>query len=467
MAHLSYPTLARIVDHLSERLRGHRVQKVRALGIGDFLFECFGDGARTRFRVQVKPGGYRFHLVEEASPSSAELRPGRPESLLMCMRKHLVPSRVEAIEIAPQDRKVTLHLVTKDTSFTLILKAYSNRPNLFLLNAEGRVLDLAYGSPDELPKEGAPPPVVSNERDDDPFANLSGVELHRAVAGQQDDSMDQKKEVTTWATYRRPLSRQLKRSRRRLQKLNKDLEKAGDPDRLRAEAQVLGTALHQVKRGAEEVALPNPGIEGLPDPAVIPLDPALSPQKNMDLKFRRARRAQRTAKHVGEERGRLEAELTRLEALLKRVDDRDESVRSELERPTAKPQRRGPAKNVKKDELSRLAHVHWLDDETRILVGRSSKANDALLRKYAKGNDLWFHVRDGSGSHVFLRPGKQEASPEALRFAAGLAAKYSSLKTEAQVDVIWTECKHVRKRKGAPVGQVQVASTRVVRVAPA
>ena len=122
---------------------------------------------------------------------------------------------------------------------------------------------------------------------------------------------------------------------------------------------------------------------------------------------------------------------------------------------------------MKKDELSRLAHVHWLDDETRILVGRSSKANDALLRKYAKGNDLWFHVRDGSGSHVFLRPGKQEASPEALRFAAALAAKYSSLKTEAQVDVIWTECKHVRKRKGAPTGQVQVASTRVIRVAPA
>jgi predicted ribosome quality control (RQC) complex YloA/Tae2 family protein len=97
-------------------------------------------------------------------------------------------------------------------------------------------------------------------------------------------------------------------------------------------------------------------------------------------------------------------------------------------------------------------------------VGRDATCNDEILRQYARGNDLWFHARDGAGSHVFLRTEGRNPRPEEIRKAAQLAALHSTLKKEAVVDVLWTHCKHVKKPKGAPVGRVQVANGKTIRV---
>jgi len=101
------------------------------------------------------------------------------------------------------------------------------------------------------------------------------------------------------------------------------------------------------------------------------------------------------------------------------------------------------------------------------LVGKSSKANDEMLRRYVWKEDLWLHAKDVSGSHVILKykAGQRFPAPTIER-AAELAAYYSKNKTESLAAVIYTPCKFVRKVKGSAPGAVMVDKESVIMVHP-
>jgi predicted ribosome quality control (RQC) complex YloA/Tae2 family protein len=99
------------------------------------------------------------------------------------------------------------------------------------------------------------------------------------------------------------------------------------------------------------------------------------------------------------------------------------------------------------------------------LVGKNARCNDELTTKIAKGSDLWLHSRDTPGSHVVVqRQRGRELAHETLLDAATLAAHFSKASQEAQVDVMYTEAKYVRKVKGAAPGSVTVAGAKTLRV---
>lgn len=93
-----------------------------------------------------------------------------------------------------------------------------------------------------------------------------------------------------------------------------------------------------------------------------------------------------------------------------------------------------------------------------ILVSRSESFSDPLLRRVARGSDLWFQVRSGSGSRVLLRTSmvkRFKKSPrECMEMAADLAAYFSGLRGDEKVEVMVTDSRHVAKR-GGRVGQMK------------
>jgi len=102
-----------------------------------------------------------------------------------------------------------------------------------------------------------------------------------------------------------------------------------------------------------------------------------------------------------------------------------------------------------------------------ILVGKNSKANDKLTSQYAKKNDLWLHAKGSPGSHVVIKqkPGSNFPKP-VIEKAAELAAYYSKSKGESLCQVLYTESKYVRKRKGSIAGEVIVEKEKVILVEP-
>ena len=104
-----------------------------------------------------------------------------------------------------------------------------------------------------------------------------------------------------------------------------------------------------------------------------------------------------------------------------------------------------------------------------ILVGKQATDNDHLTFNVAEPHDLWLHVAGGTaGSHVVIRNPERSAVPEAVtRCAAALAAWYSKARNAAKVEVHVCRASDVKKTRGAPAGQVQLARYKSVRVAPA
>ncbi len=99
-----------------------------------------------------------------------------------------------------------------------------------------------------------------------------------------------------------------------------------------------------------------------------------------------------------------------------------------------------------------------------ILVGRSAKENDLLTFKVAHKEDWWFHARQLKGSHVILRTGKQTPTKSDLATAAWYAARYSDGKHSQIVPVQYCRRKHLRKPKGGAPGEVLLSQEEVLYI---
>jgi predicted ribosome quality control (RQC) complex YloA/Tae2 family protein len=115
-----------------------------------------------------------------------------------------------------------------------------------------------------------------------------------------------------------------------------------------------------------------------------------------------------------------------------------------------------------------VARVFTSPDGWTVLVGKSAADNDVLSVKLASPQDFWFHVAGQSGSHVVvLNPEKAERLPrDTERFAAGLAAGYSSSRRGGRVAVHAARGEDVRKPRGLAPGQVTLRRFKTLQAEP-
>ncbi len=93
-----------------------------------------------------------------------------------------------------------------------------------------------------------------------------------------------------------------------------------------------------------------------------------------------------------------------------------------------------------------------LENETRIFIGRNNRQNDLIVSKLSSEDDLWFHIKDCTGSHVLLKT--QKLTDELIYKCAKLAKEYSTAKTSTKAGVIYTKRKYLRKPPAAALGYV-------------
>ncbi|CAD5299314.1 MULTISPECIES: NFACT RNA binding domain-containing protein [unclassified Imperialibacter] len=223
-------------------------------------------------------------------------------------------------------------------------------------------------------------------------------------------------------------------------------------------ADVLMANLHQVKEGQEEAVLDN-FYTG--QPVNIKLKRALTPQKNAEIFYRKAKNQKIEIEKLEEAIAAKEAlEETVAEHLLHLEDMTDlKLIRQYI-------QQHGLAKESKQAAINRPFKVFQIG-LYEAWVGTNAKNNDELTLKYATKNDLWLHAKDVPGSHVVLkwRAGQNFPKP-VIEQAAALAAYYSKRKTDTLCPVIFTPKKWVRKPKGAHPGAVIVEREEVIMVEP-
>lgn len=224
-------------------------------------------------------------------------------------------------------------------------------------------------------------------------------------------------------------------------------------------ADLIMANLHAIPPGSEKVLLEN--FYADLKPVEIKLKKDLSPQKNAELLYRKAKN-----QHIEIER--LEAAVQQKQEELRRIQ---ENMREVEATPDLKALRSltaviRPAEREKKDTGALPYYEHQWRGYT-ILVGKNAQSNDMLISKHSHKEDLWLHAKDVAGSHVLLKYQAGKNFPkDVIEYAASLAAYNSKRRNESLCPVIVTPRKFVRKRKGDPAGAVMIEREEVVLVEP-
>lgn len=102
-----------------------------------------------------------------------------------------------------------------------------------------------------------------------------------------------------------------------------------------------------------------------------------------------------------------------------------------------------------------------------VLVGKGDRDNDSLTFGVGRPLDLWLHVAGAPGSHVIVRNPEQldELPRDVVTRAAELAAYHSKARAaRGKIQVHVCRVADVRKRRGAPAGEVQLERWDTLRV---
>jgi predicted ribosome quality control (RQC) complex YloA/Tae2 family protein len=201
----------------------------------------------------------------------------------------------------------------------------------------------------------------------------------------------------------------------------------------------------------------------------VPLDARLSLSQNAQKYFQKAKRSKSAGVEARKRLERLSGRCERAASLLATLSvvEDPEALTSFLKEHASAMEEFGIGEKGEPREAP-LFRVFTVDGGFEVLAGKSSENNDLLTLRHAKPNDLWFHARGSSGSHVILRINSAPGTPgkRAKEQAAAIAAYYSKMKTARLVPVAMTERKYVRKPRGAKPGSVAIEREQVIFAVP-
>ena len=92
---------------------------------------------------------------------------------------------------------------------------------------------------------------------------------------------------------------------------------------------------------------------------------------------------------------------------------------------------------------------------TQISIGRNAKQND-LLWKTADEGHVWFHLYNHSSPHVILHKDIKFLNKSLIKEAALCVKKYSKLKSEKKVKVIYCRIDNLNSTK--TIGMVKLTN---------
>ncbi|MGK9475938.1 NFACT RNA binding domain-containing protein [Melioribacter sp. OK-6-Me] len=268
------------------------------------------------------------------------------------------------------------------------------------------------------------------------------------------------KEKVLTANIRKFVNNELERLSAKLNNLKARIEIGSREDEYANYGNLLLINISALKKGLDKIQVKN--FEG--KEVTIKLDPKLTPQKNIERYFDKAK----SEKIEYEKSIELYNELKNKFDYLKNVDRKLENDLSLDELENIEKQL-GIKKKMELQDKSQPNFRHFLvDGKYHVYVGKDSKNNDELTLRFAKQNDYWFHARSVSGSHVVLRVDnpKEPVPKSVLKKVASLAAYYSKAKSAGLAPVSYTFKKYVVKKKGMEAGKVALLKEEVLLVKP-
>lgn len=453
---------------------------------------------------------WRFSLDAHHTRLTREFRKqggkgGKTKAPAFCqwLRGKLVGGSIVGVTLRhPQllELRVARQIDGETEAFVLLLEMNRRYANLLLLDGSDNLL-IAMRHPSlggrklGPGKPYVPPPRIYPYPGDIPLANRypapdaataqARAEYWKALEWEAKESATNKGEASREGEWRKAARGEVKKLRRRLKKLEEDLQDSQSADQWKKHGELLQIHRHLITPGAAQVEVPD--VFDPTQPTVrIALDPRADPGENVERCFARFRKLRDSVVHVTQRLGESREALAQWEGLLEALPDPDSGAAKESpsEPPSVQSAKKGPpaaagpanqANTVDPEELARRFPVvakllaakllagrlptgkrmqqapsqgqvkggakgrgkgsaqigagvmtRTSADGYTVLIGRSKTENAEVTFRLGNGRDWWFHAQGIPGSHVLVKTPDGEALPrQTVLEAAWLAAYYS------------------------------------------
>jgi hypothetical protein len=369
-----------------------KLQKISVASDGDVVIEVFAAGKQW---LRLRPG-HLGRLAERPARDADDI----DQAVQGLLRKELLPGILSAIVIDDERGLWRLTIHRPDAPDRVVVIERDGREPRWLLLApvdEGeRIL-------------GAVPSTKPGDGRDTRRGRLYEPPRRAPAPAIGDDAATATTPTTSAPTTspalqqaRQRLKHEHERLKRLHRKLEGDLARHGDPERLALDGELLKTMMGRLKRGVDHVVVMD--VDG--GDRTIALDPTRDGKGNLQRLFDRARRARAAIAHARPRLDEVAARLGRIatvrERLARATVDDEAAVVADVDALLASPDS-GPSARRRAALAGRRQawRCFVVDGDVVVRVGRGAKDNDALV-KSARGHDLWLHARDRTGAHVII-----------------------------------------------------------------
>ncbi|MEN6499926.1 MAG: NFACT RNA binding domain-containing protein [Rectinema sp.] len=432
-------------------LDGTKIQNIHQPSFDSLVLELYGHGRLIHYFISIAHNACRLHPLSVPSP-----RNERPLRFMECLRSRIRGGTILHAEQIAKDRIVKIEIMRADENglparLYLYARLWSGAGNVLLVSNEGIIIDALRRLPSKNEVSGATfslPPlrdasgsqkqyVVRDIAGEGPFwqriehfyEQSSGVLSRETLIAQARDIFERRKSVLE----------------NRLSILAAKQKEYSQAERFRQTGDILMAGYTTEIHGAKTFAHAFDFYENRA--LLVEIDPKASPAQNAARYYEKYHKAKNGIEEIRTEIQRCQASIRQLEAWLAKIEgEKDPLV-------IARILRKGGAARSKEKPRYPCQYLEYRD--WTILIGRSAKENDEVLRHTVRGADLWLHARDYAGAYVFIRAQKNKSiPPEVLLAAARLALYYSKARKNLGGDVHTAFVKNLRRVKGGPIGLV-------------
>jgi len=440
---LNHREITLILDEL--QLEGWWIQKITQPTHCSLLFHLYKN-APLYLYVNLASGETRLHSIQHKMPKEEKLM-----RFVQLLRSKVVGAKIEKVRQINDNRIVLLSLNRAEETYHLYIKLWSNASNIILTKEDDTIIDVFYRREGKGEKAKAIFTVPERREDSQTF------EVREYDRDKSFNEYIEQEYAKTSRTFSRTalLIEAEKLFNAKKEKINKILKKLeqkeatfANNEELKHMADLITSNIFQIKKGNDVVTLfdyeSNKEI-------TIKLDKLKTAQENAQEYYSQYKKAVSGLEKVKDEIESYKREIAELKQNYSLICTEEDAII--MSRMLEKEKKKDSQKEAKD---SKQIGLRFIVSGWHILVGRSNKENDALLRHSARGSDIWLHTRDYPGGFVFIKAqGKGKSVPQNVLIAAGnLAVFYSKARRAGEADLYTTQVKNLRRAKDAPLGTV-------------
>ena len=259
------------------------------------------------------------------------------------------------------------------------------------------------------------------------------------------------------------IKNQVNKYKNKLENLTKDLKKAKNNDIYRMKGDLIIQDQHQIKPTDYEYT----GFSyELNQDLTVSLDRKISVIDNAKRYYKKYKKLKIAIKHLHKQIVLTKHKLNYFIGLKQQINHhyiykdlleiRDELIEMKYI------QKKKKSQKSKQQKLNFDTYI--LNENTRFYVGKNNLQNNYLTHKFARKNDMWFHVQKQSGAHVIVST--NDLDETSIRHAANLAAYHSKSQQSSSVAVDYTQVKYIKKIPGELGSLVTYTNQKTIYIDP-